>query len=107
MAQQEIFFLNVNAQNYKLLPHIFHLHKYLKYDEYLPQILQLKSLETPAKSKHPPVYANMKSRNVNLLEFLVGGTCLPGFHHSLVFHHTCGILSGLKLNIAGEITSKD
>ena len=66
-----------------------------------------KSLETPAKSKHPPVYASMKSRNVNLMKFLVGGTCLPGFHHSLVFHHTCGILSGLKLNIASEIASKD
>ena len=41
------------------------------------------------------------------MEFLVGGTYIPGFHHSLVFHHTCGILSGLKLNIAGEIASKD
>ena len=35
----------------------------------LQQILQLKSLETPAKSKHPPVYANMKIYKVGMSIF--------------------------------------
>ena len=69
MVQQEILIINANTQNHKWLPHIFHLNKYLKYGEYLQQILQLKSLETPAKSKHPPVYANMKIYKVGMSIF--------------------------------------